>query len=104
AASNGSRITDVEQYVKNGSVRYAASLIDNSTPENQRIRSIWRSSTMANAPSGNDAWFGIFAKEVNGAVDVGLAHHLTFQPLSVLKLVPHLYVMDLLDKDPGVDL
>jgi hypothetical protein len=59
---------------------------------------------MANAPSGNDAWFRIFAKEVNGAVDVGLAHHLTFQPLSVLKLVPHLYVMDLLDKDSGVDL
>jgi hypothetical protein len=27
-----------------------------------------------------------------------------YQPLSVLKLIPHLYVMDLLDKDPGLDL
>jgi len=103
-ASNGLRITDLQEYKVNGQTRYTATLIDNATAENRRIRSIWRSSTMANAPSGNDAWFGIFAKEVNGAVDVGLAHHLTFQPLSVLKLVPHLYVMDLLDKDPGVDL
>jgi Beta-lactamase enzyme family/Polyglycine hydrolase-like, structural repeat len=104
AASNGSRITDVEQYVKNGSVRYAASLIDNSAPENQRIRGIWRSSTMANAPSGNDAWFGVYSKEVSGPVDVGLAQSSTFNPLSVLKLIPHLYVMDLLDKDPTLSL
>ena len=103
-ASNGIRITDLEEYVKSGNVRYTASLIENATPENQRIRSIWRSSPMANAPSGNDAWFGIYSKEVDGPVDVGLAESMTFQPLSVLKLVPHLYVMDLLDKDPGVDL
>jgi len=103
-ASNGLRITDLEGYVKNGNARYTAVLIENATAENQRIRSIWRSSPMANAPSGNDAWFGIFAKDVGGPVDVGLAHTITFQPLSVLKLVPHLYVMDLLDKDPGLDL
>jgi Beta-lactamase enzyme family/Bacterial tandem repeat domain 1 len=103
-ASNGVRITDLEQYVKNGNVRYAATLVDNATPENRRIRGIWRSSTMANAPSGNDAWFGIYAKEVNGPVDVGLAQSMTFNPLSVLKLVPHLYVMDLLDKDPTLSL
>jgi hypothetical protein len=29
---------------------------------------------------------------------------MAYQPLSVLKLIPHLYVMDLLDKDPGLDL
>lgn len=103
-ASNGIRITDLEQYVKGGGVRFSATLIENATPENQRLRAIWRSSTMANAPSGNDAWFGIYAKQVKGPVDVSLAHGMTFQPLSVLKLVPHLYVMDLLDKDPGVDL
>jgi hypothetical protein len=103
-ASNGVRITDLKGYVKNGHGRYTATLIENATVENQRIRSIWRSSTMAHAPSGNDAWFGIFAKEVGGPVDVGLAQSMKFQPLSVLKLVPHLYVMDLLDKDPGVDL
>jgi hypothetical protein len=97
-ASNALRIADLEQYVKNGNVRFAASLIDNATPENQRIRGIWRSSPMANAPSGNDAWFGIYAKEVGGPVDVGLAQSMTFNPLSVLKLVPHLYVMDRLDK------
>jgi hypothetical protein len=103
-ASNGIRITDLEAYVKNGQPRYAASLLDNATAENRRIRSIWRSSTMANAPNGTDAWFGIYAKEVKGPVDVGLAHTSPYQPLSVLKLVPHLYVMDLLDKDPGIDL
>jgi len=103
-ASNGLRITDLEQYVKNGDVRFAASLIDNATPENQRVRAIWRSSTMANAPSGVDAWFGVYAKEVNGPVYVGLAQGMTFQPLSVLKLAPHLYVMDLLDNDPGLDM
>jgi len=103
-ASNGIRITDLERYTKNGNIRYAATLIDNASPENRRIRSIWRSSTMANAPSGNDAWFGIYAKEVGGPVDVGLAETMAYQPLSVLKLIPHLYVMDLLDKDPGLDL
>jgi hypothetical protein len=103
-ASNGVRITDLERYVKNGSIRYAASLIDNASPENQRVRSIWRSSTMANAPNGTDAWFGIYAKQVGGPADVGLAHTMAYQPLSVLKLIPHLYVMDKLDKDPGLDM
>ena len=103
-ASNGVRITDLERYKKNGHVRYAASLIDNASPENRRVRSIWRSSTMANAPNGNDAWFGIYAKEVGGPVDVGLADSMAYQPLSVLKLIPHLYVMNLLDNDPGLDL
>jgi hypothetical protein len=103
-ASNGVRITDLERYSKNGKTRYAASLIDNSSAENRRIRSIWRASTMANAPNGTDAWFGIYAKEVGGSVDVGLANTRPYQPLSVLKLIPHLYVMDLLDKDPGLDL
>ena len=42
-ASNGVRITDLERYKKNGHVRYAASLIDNASPENRRVRSIWRS-------------------------------------------------------------
>jgi hypothetical protein len=103
-ASNGLRITDFQQYVKNGNVRYAATMIDNASSENQRIRGIWRSSTMANAPSGNDAWFGIYAKEVAGPVDVALAQSSTFNPLSVLKLVPHLYVMDQLDNDPTLSL
>jgi hypothetical protein len=103
-ASNGVRITDLERYSKNGKTRYAASLIDNASAENRRIRSIWRASTMANAPNGTDAWFGIYAKEVGGSVDVGLANTRPYQPLSVLKLIPHLYVMDLLDKDPGLDL
>jgi Beta-lactamase enzyme family/Polyglycine hydrolase-like, structural repeat len=103
-ASNGVRITDLERYSKNGHVRYAASLIDNATLENRRIRAIWRSSPMANAPNGTDAWFGIYAKEVKGPADVGLANTMPYQPLSVLKLIPHLYVMDLLDKDPGLDL
>lgn len=103
-ASNGVRITDLERYVKNASIRYAASLIDNASAENRRIRSIWRSSTMANAPNGTDAWFGIYGKEVKGPVDVGLAHTMAYQPLSVLKLIPHLYVMDRLDKDPGLDM
>ena len=62
------RITDLERYVKNGNVRYAASLIENASAENQRIRSIWRASTMANAPNGTDAWFGIYAKQVKGPV------------------------------------
>jgi hypothetical protein len=103
-ASNGVRITDLERYVKNGNVRYAASLIDNASAENRRVRSIWRSSTMANAPNGTDAWFGIYAKEVKGSVDVGLANTMAYQPLSVLKLIPHLYVMDKLDRDPGLDM
>ena len=29
---------------------------------------------------------------------------MAYQPLSVLKLIPHLYVMDKLDKDPGLDM
>ena len=103
-ASNAVRITDLERYVKNGNVRYAASLIDNASAENQRLRAIWRSSTMANAPNGTDAWFGIYAKQVGGSVDVSLAHTMAYQPLSVLKLIPHLYVMDKLDKDPGLDM
>jgi Beta-lactamase enzyme family/Bacterial tandem repeat domain 1 len=103
-ASNGVRITDLERYVKNGNVRYAASLIDNASAENRRIRSLWRSSTMANAPNGTDAWFGVYAKEVGGPVDVGLAQTMAYQPLSVLKLIPHLYVMDRLDRDPGLDM
>ncbi len=103
-ASNGLRITDLERYSKSGSPRYAASLIDNASAESRRIRSIWRSSTMANAPNGNDAWFGIYAKEVKGSVDVSLAGDRAYQPLSVLKLIPHLYVMDKLDNDPGLDM
>jgi Beta-lactamase enzyme family/Polyglycine hydrolase-like, structural repeat len=103
-ASNGVRITDLERYSKNGKTRYAASLIDNASAENRRIRSIWRASTMANAPNGTDAWFGIYAKEVKGSVDVGLANTRPYQPLSVLKLIPHLYVMDNLDNDPGLDM
>ena len=103
-ASNGVRITDLERYVKKGNVRYAASLLDNASAENRRIRSIWRSSTMANAPNGTDAWFGIYAKQVKGSADVGLAQTMAYQPLSVLKLIPHLYVMDKLDKDPGLDM
>ena len=56
---------------------------------------------MANAPNGTDAWFGIYAKQVKGPVDVGLAQTMAYQPLSVLKLIPHLYVMDKLDQDPA---
>jgi len=29
---------------------------------------------------------------------------MAYQPLSVLKLIPHLYVMDKLDRDPGLDM
>src|SRR6266540_3941160 len=115
----GVRLIDLDTYLVNGKRRYSYIGIANQgvdgkawwwypdvTPkfvqqkaqENHRIRGIWRSSPMANAPSGNDAWFGIYAKEVSGPVDVGLAQSMTFNPLSVLKLVPHLYVMDRLDK------
>jgi hypothetical protein len=103
-ASNGVRIVDVEEYRKNGKLRYTATLIDNATDENRRIRSIWRASTMAQAPNSTDAFFGVYAKQVGGPVHVNLAENMTYNPLSVLKLLPHLYVMDRLDADPGGDL
>ena len=103
-SSNGLRITDLDRYTNNGEVRFAASMIDNANAENQRIRAMWKASTMADASPGTDAWFGMYAKEVGGGRDVGLADAETFQPSSVQKLIPHLYVMDLLDKDPSLGL
>lgn len=92
--SNAVRPTDLERHGD----RYWATLIDNATPENARIRSIIRSGPW------RDAHFGAFAKQTAGPVHVGLAHNWPYQPMSVLKLVPYLYVMDLVDRDPQVDL
>ena len=85
--SNALRITDLERHGD----RYWATLIDNATAENARIRSIIRSGPY------RDSYFGAFAKQTAGATHVGLAHQSPYQPMSVLKLVPHLYVMDRLD-------
>jgi Beta-lactamase enzyme family/Bacterial tandem repeat domain 1 len=86
-ASNGVRITDVE---RNGN-RWAAVMIDNVDAETARLRSI-----VLNSPYSSGS-FGVFAKRVGGPTHVGLAHHERYQPMSVLKLVPHLYLMDRLD-------
>ena len=86
--SQGVRITDLERH---GS-RYYATMIDNVDAETGRIRSILRASPYRHG------YFGAFSKRVGGPTYVGLAHRASHQPLSVLKLVPHLYVMDLFDK------
>ena len=92
--SNAVRLTDLERHGD----RYWATLIDNATPENARIRSLIRSGPW------RDSHFGAFAKQTAGPVHVGLAHNWPYQPMSVLKLVPHLYVMDLVDRDPELEL
>jgi len=86
--SQGVRITDLERH---GS-RYYATTIDNVGAETGRIRSILRASPYRHG------YFGAFSKRVGGPTYVGLAHRASHQPLSVLKLVPHLFVMDLFDK------
>ncbi len=92
--SNAVRLTDLERHGD----RYWATLIDNATPENARIRSLIRSGPW------RDSHFGAFAKQTAGPVHVGLANNWPYQPMSVLKLVPYLYVMDLVDRDPELDL
>ena len=86
-ASNGVRITDLERYGN----RWAAVMIDNVDAETARLRSIVLESPY------RSGYFGVFAKRVDGPTHVGLAHHDRYQPMSVLKLVPHLYAMDRLD-------
>lgn len=83
-ASNGVRITDLERYGD----RFAAVTIDNVDAETGRLRRIIR-----DRPYGR-GFFGAFSKRVGGKTYVGLAHRTPYQPLSVQKLVPHLYVMD----------
>jgi len=88
-ASNAVRITDLERYGN----RWAAVMIDNAQGETARLRSVVRQSPY------RSGFFGVFAKRVGGPTHVGLAHRNRYQPMSVLKLVPHLYVMDLLDRN-----
>ncbi|HEY1274349.1 MAG TPA: serine hydrolase [Thermoleophilaceae bacterium] len=85
--SQGVRITDIERYGD----RYAAVTIDDVNAETGRLRAILRASPF------KDGYFGVFAKAVNGPTYVGLAHRAAYQPYSVLKLVPHLFVMDRYD-------
>lgn len=87
-ASNGVRITDLERYGD----RWAAVMIDNVSGETARLRSIVRQSPY------RSGYFGVFGKRVGGPTYVGLAHHNRYQPMSVMKLAPHLYVMDRLDR------
>ena len=87
-ASNGVRITDLERYGD----RWAAVMIDNVQGETARLRSIVRQSPY------RSGYFGVFARQVAGPTHVGLAHGNRYQPMSVLKLVPHLYAMDRLDR------
>jgi hypothetical protein len=86
--SQGVRITDLERH---GS-KYYATMIDNVGAETARIRSLLRASPYRHG------YFGAFSKRVGGPTYVGLAHRAAYQPLSVLKLVPHLYVMDRFDR------
>jgi hypothetical protein len=90
--SNGVRIADIERYKVNGKTRFAAVMIDNADDESARLRSIFRKSVW------RDSYFGVYVKRVNGKRYSGLAHNRPYQPLSVMKLVPHLYVMDLFDR------
>lgn len=94
-ASQGVRITDIERYGD----RFAAVTIDNVDAETGRLRSILRASPW------KDAYFGVMAKKVGGPTYVRLADKALFQPYSVLKLLPHLYVMDrydqVFDGNPG---
>ena len=85
--SNGVRIVDLEHY---GDL-WAAVMVDNVDSETGRLRSIIRASPYLSG------YFGAFAKEVAGPTHVGLAHRSPYQPMSVMKLIPHLYLMDRLD-------
>ena len=86
--SQGVRVTDIERHGD----RYWATMIDNVDRETGRIRSLLRASPY------RFGYFGAYSKRVGGRTYVGLAHRARYQPLSVLKLVPHLYAMDLLDR------
>jgi hypothetical protein len=90
--SQGVRITDLRRIGD----RYYATMNDNVDAETGRIRSIILASPYSTG------YFGAFAKKVGGPTYVGLAHGAKYQPMSTMKLVPHLYVMDLLDKTPGL--
>lgn len=85
--SNGVRITDIEHYGD----QWAAVMVDNVQGETARLRSIIRASPYLSG------YFGAYAKEVAGPTHVALAHRSPYQPMSVMKLVPHLYLMDRLD-------
>lgn len=95
--SNAVRIIDIEKYKVSGKTRYAAVMLDNANSEAARLRSIFRKSVW------KDSYFGVYLKRVRGQRYGRLAHDRLYQPLSVMKLVPHLYVMDLFDKG-AVDL
>jgi Beta-lactamase enzyme family len=86
--SQGVRVTDLERHGD----RYYATMIDNVDAETGRIRSLLRASPY------RFGYFGAYSKKVGGPTYVGLAHQARYQPLSVLKLLPHLYVMDLVDR------
>jgi beta-lactamase family protein len=90
--SQGVRITDLRRIGD----RYYATMNDNVDAETGRIRSIILASPYSTG------YFGAFAKKVGGSTYVGLAHGAKYQPMSTMKLVPHLYVMDKLDKQPGL--
>jgi hypothetical protein len=92
--SQGVRITDLQRYGN----RYYATMIDNVDAETGRIRGLLLDSRY------NTGYFGAYAQAVKGQTYVGLAHQAPYQPMSVLKLVPHLYVMDKLDQDPDLSL
>jgi beta-lactamase family protein/polyglycine hydrolase-like protein len=104
--SNGVRITDVESYTNNGKRRFAAVTIDDTDSDSARLRSLIRSSPWGgyHAPtSGKDykgtGFFGAFSKRVGGRTYVDLASTRQYNPSSVLKLVPHLFIMDLFDQN-----
>lgn len=88
AASRGSRIIELE---KTGD-RWVAVLLDNSDAETDRIRDYIEASPYA------AGYFGAYSKAVDGRVYVGLAHDSPYQPMSVMKLVPFLYVLDRVDR------
>lgn len=101
AASNASRIVEVE---RTGST-YAALLVDDAEPETARMRAILRSTPYV------DGYFGAYARELKDVAIPGLpdsptagkeyarlAARAPHQPMSVMKLVPHLYVMNRVDR------
>lgn len=87
-ASNGVRVAELEPHGD----RWTGVLIDNIDGEDARMRSVVRETVF------KAGYFGVFAKRVGGPTYVGLADQDGYNPASVLKLVPLLYVMDLVDR------
>ena len=100
-ASNGVRITDLEKaYVKNGNVRYAASLIENvgrepAQPIDLASRARWRTRPTAPTPGSASMRNRSRASRRRPGADDGLPA--AQRP----EADPHLYVMDKLDQDPA---